>query len=154
MRPTRTLLTGILAFAALAACQPNASTGPGEVAWDRDSCERCAMAIGDKRFATQVRDSREGHLHFFDDLGCAVLWIADHEPEADLSASEAPPELWVRDAAGERWIDARTARFSGNHQTPMGYGFGTASAGSGRGLTLHEVAQLIAGEDERRHPGH
>jgi nitrous oxide reductase accessory protein NosL len=151
----RTLRAAIVACAAIAACQPNATTGPGEIAWDRDTCERCAMAIGDRRFAAQVRDSRGGRLHFFDDLGCALGWIADNEPEADLSASGVLPELWVRDGAGERWIDARTARFTGGHQTPMGYGFGAASGDPARGSTLHEVATLlIEREDERRQPGH
>jgi copper chaperone NosL len=153
MRGMRTL-AAIGACALLAACQPDAVTGPGEVVWDRDTCERCAMAIGDRRFSAQVRDSHQGRLHLFDDLGCALLWVADNEAGADLSASGAGPELWVRDAAGDRWIDARTARFDGGHKTPMGYGFGSASSDARRGLTLRQVAeQLTAGQDERRHTG-
>jgi nitrous oxide reductase accessory protein NosL len=133
----------------LAACSPGPATGPGEMHWDRDTCERCQMAIGDRSSAAQIRDARDLEPHKFDDLGCALLWQDERRPE-----EEERPEIWVRDPGGERWLDGYGARYVGGRSTPMGYGFGAASERSQAGMGLAEVWERIrAVEHERRSKG-
>ncbi len=100
----------------LAGCGLQPSTGPVEPTWDRDSCEHCRMTISDRHFATQIRSASDGTLRHFDDPGCAVLGQGD--------AGSPDDEIWVRDAKGDAWLDARSARFSTGHKTPMGHGYG------------------------------
>jgi len=141
-------VTVILALLATG-CGGPAASGPVEPAWDRDACEHCRMAVSDRHFATQVRSALDGKVRHFDDPGCAAL----HGVAAD-------DEVWVRDQAGERWLDGRKVRFSTGHTTPMGYGYGTTvedttveEPGSLDWATL--VAQVQERERERRnHSGH
>lgn len=79
------------------------------------------MVISDRRHGVQVRSAHDHRLHVFDDLGCALLWLETLAPDAS-----SPEELWVRDPAGEAWIDGLVARYSSGHGTPMNYGFATA----------------------------
>jgi len=37
------------------ACSSEPDTGPGKVRWDREVCERCAMAVSDRSYSAQVR---------------------------------------------------------------------------------------------------
>jgi hypothetical protein len=101
------------------------------------------MSIGDRHHAAQLRIPGENQAHFFDDPGCALVWLdARGEPWDDV-------EIWVRDPAGEHWVDARQARFRDGATTPMGYGF--ATAGAGGELTLEAVAaRLRTLERDRR----
>jgi len=132
-----------LVLLVLAACARETS-GPAEVAWDRDACERCQMLIADTPFAAQVRSAPGGRAHRFDDLGCALLWW--HEHGADPRA-----EIWVRDLAGGQWIDARTARFRAGEKSPMGYGIGASAGPAGGDLALESALErILARERERR----
>ena len=135
----------------LACCSSEPTSGPGQVTWDRDVCERCSMVIGDRRFAAQVRAVDAGRLHRFDDLGCALLWLAEQGESVGGSEATPRPEIWVRDAAGEEWIDGRAAGFAAGFQSPMGYGFAAVGGNTPRSIDLAEVQQrLLAREDERR----
>ncbi len=133
---------GLLLLGGLA-CDGTPVTGPVDPVWDRDTCDHCRMAVSDRQFATQVRSARDGTVRHFDDPGCAAL--AGAEPE---------DEIWVRDAGGGGWLDARTARFARGHSTPMGHGWG-ASAGEGALGWAALVADVEERERERRsHRGH
>jgi len=143
-----------VALLAVAGCRPASTTGPGEVTWDRDTCAHCEMILSDRRFAAQVRDSQKRRLHYFDDIGCAIRWLAEHEPESSLTRNSELPEIWVMSPNGEKWIEARTSRFSAGHQTPMGYGFAAVADDPPQSVELAELSRLIeAREDERRQPG-
>ena len=50
----RQILLSVL-FIFVIGCAPEDVTGPGEVRWDRETCERCSMALSDRSFAAQVR---------------------------------------------------------------------------------------------------
>jgi hypothetical protein len=124
------------------ACWQSPSTGPGEIKWDRQTCERCQMVISERRFATQVRETGQRRIHAFDDVGCALLWL----DENDLSHSESAAEVWVRDAAGTQWIDGHRAYFESGLLTPMQYGFAPAV----EGLLLRAVHERVREEERRR----
>jgi len=128
-------------------CGSEAISGPVAVHWDRDTCERCAMTLGSRRFAAQVRVSGDQRAHLFDDVGCALLWVEENAPET----RHATLGIWVRDASGTEWIDARTARFGAGFETPMGYGYGTVGTDVAPSIGLTELRRrLAAREDERR----
>jgi len=93
-------------------------------------------------------ERRDGRLHFFDDLGCALLWLTARTEDGEPASHHS--ELWVRDAANERWIDGFAARYEGGHRTPMGYGF-AASAGPGPGsFGFEELAVRLASQESKR----
>ena len=145
-RPLRItpLRAAALGFVLLGACSPGSESGPVEVAWSRDACERCGMAVGEPRFAAQIRDS-DHRAHHFDDLGCALLWL-------DQQDGEAPLEIWVGNAGAEGWLDARSAGYRAGQRTPMGYGFAAAEPAADT-IALQEAWQQIRSmERERRRP--
>ena len=131
------------------ACGLGRPTGPAAVAWDRDTCERCAMAIGDRRFAAQIRSGASGEVHRFDDLGCASLWLDEHRDGVG-----GRPEVWVRDLRGERWLDATASTYAAGLRSPMSYGFGASPEPVEGGTRWDEVrGQIREIESERRRRG-
>ena len=94
-----------------AACSGEPATGPVDPVWDRTACEHCQMVISDRRHAVQIREAAGLRPHQFDDLGCALTWLAASGIEAKASAAGTAVELWVRDAAGKTWIDGWQARY-------------------------------------------
>ena len=54
--------------------------------------------------------------HFFDDVGCMILW-------AEEKAFSSDTIYWIYSQDSKRWIDAKKAYYSINDKTPMEYGF-------------------------------
>ena len=138
----------------LSACSAEQATGPGEVRWDRETCARCNMAVGDRLFAAQVRGASAGEktkLYKFDDIGCAVIWLAQ-QPWKD----EARTEIWVTDHRTGDWINARTAFYVKDKITPMDYGLGAQAESAEDALDYSQaVAHILIAEKEHhqhRHP--
>lgn len=96
------------------------SDQPADPVWGKQPCARCAMLVGDKRFAAQLVTG-DGDRRYFDDVGCMVVWTKEHAGAAKRS--------WARDAQTGQWRDARTARFAKGARTPMDYGFETRADG-------------------------
>lgn len=132
----------VIAMELLTGCWQSPTTGPGEVRWNRQTCERCQMVISERRHAVQIRAPGKRNTHAFDDLGCALLWL----DEQGLTGSEPPRELWVQESTGTHWIDGHTARFEDGLPTPMAYGFGVAEAG----ISLGEVHDRVREAEQRR----
>ena len=72
VRNDRIAIAGALAMSVGVACGVRPETGPVDPAWDRDTCERCAMILSDRRFAAQLRYAQDRTVRHFDDLGCAI----------------------------------------------------------------------------------
>lgn len=125
--PLRLAIGTLLALllGALAACSGDPGTGPLDVKWDRFTCERCRMVLSDRKHSAQVRiPQAEGRskVLFFDDIGCAVVWLED-KPFRD----DPKTEIWVTDWRSGAWIDARKAFYLAGQVTPMEYGLGAQS---------------------------
>ncbi len=128
-------------------CDTAPATGPVEPTWDRDLCERCQMALSDRRFVAEIRMADDGRLRSFDDFGCASLWL-DEQEAAGRSASE----LWVRSRDGERWLDAGKAYFVPGERTPMGYGLAAQSEAAEGALRLQAARERVREHEyQRRH---
>ncbi len=115
------LAAGLLS---LAGCG-DPGTGPGDVKWDRITCERCRMVLSARTYSAQIRAFKadgKSSLHFFDDIGCALIWL-DKQPWRE----DPRTQIWVTDWRNGAWIDARTAHYLPGKETPMQYGLGAQS---------------------------
>ncbi len=125
----------------LGGCSGEPETGPGEIRWDREVCERCVMAVSDPNFSAQVRGgpvADKQKLYKFDDLGCAVIWL-DQQDWKDNPAVE----IWVNHYQTREWIDARKARYVPNQLTPMNYGLGAQLENAPDALTFAQARTHI-----------
>ena len=95
----------------VAAC--SRSDAPAEPVWGKEPCAHCKMLVSDRRYAAQVMDDT-GERHFFDDVGCMILWMDSHKTTA---------HAWARSASSGAWLDARTAHYVQGAKTPMDFGF-------------------------------
>ncbi len=128
-------------------CGGDPGTGPAEVKWDRFACDRCRMVLSDRQHSAQVRTrggDRRSKVFFFDDVGCAIVWLRDHP-----SANEPGTEIWVTDWRSGDWIDARTASFVRGQVTPMEYGLGAQSDPLVEGLTFEEARAHVFDVEQR-----
>jgi len=126
----------------LVACSAPPDSGPVEVKWDRDVCERCSMVLSDRLHSAQVRATPEPGKHSrvykFDDIGCALIWLQD-KPWRDNPKTE----IWVTDHRSGAWIDARSAYYLLGQVTPMEYGLGAQSEAAQGSLNFEQARQQI-----------
>ncbi|WP_236725587.1 nitrous oxide reductase accessory protein NosL [Candidatus Reidiella endopervernicosa] len=136
-----TLFT-LLLIALLTGCSGEPETGPVEVKWDRDTCERCRMVLSDRFHSAQIRvfpvEKKRSRVYKFDDIGCALLWLED-KPWRD----DPRTEIWVTDHRSGEWIDAGSAIYIPNQTTPMEYGLGAQPEPSPGGLGFEQAKQHI-----------
>ena len=123
-------------------CEKKDWRQPEKVHWDRDMCERCKMAVSERKYAAEAIDPKTHRHYKFDDIGCVILWF-----EEDGIDWKDQAIIWVKDGKTGRWIDARSAWYSTDKITPMGYGF-TAyekreDAGSGEVIDFAEVTRRV-----------
>ena len=120
----RNIIFIILTVFAFMGCEKKDYTKEAAVMhWDRDMCERCKMAISERKFAVQAVDEN-GKVYKFDDIGCLILWQAKEHPEIKFK------KIWITDAKTGEWIDAKKAKYTTDSITPMGYGFAAHKKGT------------------------
>ncbi len=141
-------------FLVAAACSPPETSGPGEVRWDRETCTRCNMAVGDRSYAAQVRVAAGGEksrLYKFDDIGCAVIWL-----DTQAWKDDADTEIWVADHRNGEWLDARKAHYVTGKISPMNYGLGAQAETAEGALDFSRAIEHIkmAENEHHRHGGH
>lgn len=139
----------LLGLLALAACSGEPKTGPGEVRWDKVTCARCIMSVSDHYFSAQVRGGPTDHktkLYFFDDIGCAALWLEKQDWRSDPRT-----EMWVTDAKTGDWLDAFQASFFTGNITPMDFGLGAQPNAGDNTLNYDQAVQEIQDRENRLH---
>jgi len=132
----------ILPFFGFTGCEKKPVGAVHEMHWDRDMCERCKMAISERKFAVQMIDPQSGKVYKFDEIGCGILWMDEEKiPWKDKAI------IWVNDAKSGKWIDARKAKYVEGAITPMAFGFAAyTEATLPNGAKTHnfsEVSQKI-----------
>ncbi len=118
----------ILLTFVLSSCSEK-QTGPADVKWDRDACDRCQMMLSDRNFSAQIRVFPEGKrskVFQFDDVGCATLWLG--APAQEKWQANIKTQIWVTNYKTGKWIDAKTAWYVKDQITPMNYGLGAVVA--------------------------
>ena len=127
-----------LAAIAIAACEE--PLVPVDPTWGKEPCASCGMIVGDRRYAAELLPP-SGARVFFDDAGCLVQYLADRKI--------APRGMWVREAKGDRWLDARAARYARGARTPMDFGF---DARADEGIDYEAFAAEVIAKTSRRAP--
>ena len=154
MRLIRTL-TSLLVLAlfligmTLSGCSQKPKTGPEKVRWDRIMCARCIMAVSDHNYSAQVRGGpaeKKTKVYFFDDLGCAVLWL-DEQPWHN----DPRTEIWVTAHTDGTWIDAEKCYFSTGHITPMDFELGAQLTHDPDTLNFEQAQQHIRQREQAAH---
>lgn len=129
-------------------CSGKPETGPAEVKWDRDACERCRMVLSDRNHSAQVRYQPAGAKRTkvlkFDDVGCAVVWLQD-KPWKDAGTTQ----IWTTDHRNGGWIDAKSATYVKGQTTPMEYGLGAQPEPIDGGLSFAEAEKHILYIEEK-----
>jgi len=140
-------LLAVSTWLLLVACSENA-TGPVEVKWDRDACERCRMVLSDRHHAAQIRGGLAGEkarVYKFDDIGGAIVWLQDKAWKDD-----AGTEFWVNDHRDGRWIDGHKASYVSGQRTPMDFGIGAQDEAAGGGMTFQQARHYALEIESRR----
>jgi len=99
------------------------------------------MVLSDRKHSAQIREPRsEGRtkIHYFDDIGCALIWLED-KPFKD----DPKTEIWVNDHRSGEWIDARKATYVKGQITPMEYGLGAQTEAAEGGLNYGQAKKFI-----------
>jgi nitrous oxide reductase accessory protein NosL len=113
------LFFALMLAISLGGCSKKSNDGSAaKMHWDRDMCERCKMAVSERKYAVQAINPKSGKVYKFDDIGCTVLWF----DEEHISWKDTA-KIWITDAKTGEWIDARRAKYTDDSITPMAYGF-------------------------------
>jgi hypothetical protein len=139
--------SAILLILGLVACTSDPGTGPVEVKWDRDTCERCRMVLSDRLHAAQVRGGPAGEksrVYKFDDIGGAILWL-----EGQAWKDNPATEIWVNDHRDGRWIDAYAAVYIAGQITPMDFGFGAQDEAVDGGVDFEAMRDGVLNKSRR-----
>ncbi len=80
-------------------------------------CPQCHMYLVGKKHTAQII-TNDLKTHFFDDIGCAILWLKEQKIEPQTIT------FWVFSNDSNRYIDALKASYNSDDETPMHYGFG------------------------------
>ncbi len=150
MRKTLWILPLIIGItqSLLISCTPEEKTGPKEVRWDRTSCELCQMAVSDHFYSAQIRGGagdRPTQVYYFDDLGCATLWLVDQDWKSDPRT-----EIWVNDHKTGEWLNAREAAYTTGNITPMDFGLGATLQSAKNTLNYQQAVKHIYQDEERK----
>jgi copper chaperone NosL len=145
----------LVALLFLAGCEGTPKTGPVKVRWDRVICVRCLMAVSDHSFSAQVRGGpigKKSKVYFYDDIGCAVLWLDEQDWWDGGNWWEDPAtEIWVTDWTDQSWIDARSAFYVKGHITPMDFQLGAQVNEVPGALNFEEAMQHIRTREQEAH---
>ncbi len=112
------ILSTIMLLVIFLGCEKKTTGTLEKMHWDRDMCERCKMAISERKFAVQVINPKTRRAYKFDDIGCAILWF-----DEEKIPWKNKTKIWITDAKTGEWIDARSAIYTDDSITPMAFGF-------------------------------
>jgi hypothetical protein len=99
---------------------------------------RCGMVISDRRFAAQAAGGAGARAYKFDDIGCAVFWLARQPWGGDPAV-----KVWVVDAGSGEWLDARTASYAIGITSPMGYNFAAGRQAAPGALSYENMRERV-----------
>jgi hypothetical protein len=92
------------------------------------------MDIEDMKYEAQII-TKNGDTYFFDDIGCIVLWLENHQIKVE--------KVITKTLDTNRWIDVKKAWYSRIVSSPMGYGFGAFEVKKDGFITYEEMRILM-----------
>lgn len=104
-------------------------------------CPQCHMFIVGKHDTAQIITA-DGKTNFFDDVGCAILWMRDSKIAMQSVA------FWVYTRDTHTFIEASKAFYSITDNTPMKYGFGAYEKKQPTFISFEEMQlRMLRGEN-------
>lgn len=104
-------------------------------------CPQCFMYLVGEKFTAQAITS-DNKTHFFDDVGCMVLWLEDNHKE-DKNITR-----WVFSLDTKMWVKAEEAFYSIDDKTPMEYGFGAYEKSIANAINYEQMKlKMLRGEN-------
>lgn len=123
-------------------CNKTVNIEPKEPVYDRDLCGRCKMQLADRLHSAQIVNPEDGSVLFFDDLGCAVLWLEETAPLWKDNAI-----LYITDGTDGKWIEHKNAFYASGYKTPMSFGIAAfddkGKITGNKVITYDEAVQII-----------
>ena len=107
------------------------------------SCAQCKMDVKALDYATQAV-TKNGDTYFFDDIGCMVLWLKEHQTET--------VKLYVKTVDTHKWLEADKAHYSRIAPSPMGYGFAAVEASKEGLVSFEKMRDLMLQGKTLRNP--
>ena len=104
-------------------------------------CSECNMDVEVLEYAAQLI-TQKGDTYFFDDIGCAVLWLENHKIPM--------VKMLTQTLDTHRWIEAKKAWYSRIAPSPMGYGFAAVEKKK-EGLISYEEMRLLMLQGKNLH---
>lgn len=122
MRKFKLLVLFLVIVVAFISCKKSINTSAKDPNWDRDTCARCVMQVYDKIHSAQIVNPDTGERFFFDDMGCANLYLVEKNFDWKDRAI-----VYYTDGKNGKWIDKKDAIYATEYNTPMAYGVGVFS---------------------------
>ncbi|MDR1977010.1 MAG: nitrous oxide reductase accessory protein NosL [Campylobacteraceae bacterium] len=141
------LVVGLL----LLGCDAKTSISPKDVKLDRDVCTHCKMVISSANYVAQIV-AKDGKHYFFDDIGCAVVWLSRQE-----MALQNEAYIYVADFKSAEWVDAKKAYYLDGANSPMHFGFAAykeAQEGADNLNFAHIQKTILERENEKQPMAH
>ncbi|MEA1892996.1 MAG: hypothetical protein U9N33_09810 [Campylobacterota bacterium] len=103
-------------------------------------CPQCNMELPKSHIHTSTM-SDNGNIHYFDDIGCMILWAKDN----DFNFTTIKSKVFTNDT--HRYIDSNRAFYTINEKTPMFYGFSAYENSKDGVINFDEVImRMLRGE--------
>ena len=119
----------------------NTNKEPLEFKDNQIQCPQCNMFLVGKKYTAESVTS-DGKTHFFDDVGCMVLWVEQNVKEDSGLVG------WVFTLDTKKWVKSDNAFYSINDGTPMHYGFGAYEKNEKKMISFEEMKlRMLRGEN-------
>ena len=119
----------------------NTNKEPLEFKDNTIQCPQCNMFLVGKKYTAETVTS-DGKTHFFDDVGCMVMWVEKNAKEDTNLVG------WVYTLDSNKWIKSDSAFYSINDGTPMHYGFGAYEKDFEKSINYGEMKlRMLRGEN-------
>jgi len=104
-------------------------------------CPECNMFIIGQKDTAQIITS-DHKTHFFDDVGCTILWLKAQNIELNSI------KFWVYTRDTHEYVLAHNAFYSRADNTPMKYGFGAYKSHQDNFINFEEMRlKMLRGEN-------
>ena len=123
-------------FVILTACDSSSK----ESKEDLRICPQCNMELPKSNIHTSTIN-QNGDMHYFDDVGCMILWAKDE----NIDLKSVKTEIFSNDT--KKYIDTFKAFYKINERTPMLYGFSAYEKPQDGSIDFDEVIiRMLRGE--------
>ncbi len=117
--------------------------GCGDSKIDPTHCATCHMPIDNQSYFTTKLTYKNSDI-FFDDVGCAILYIDKH------AIANYSMQVIAKDTKNH--IDAKDAHFSIDEQTPMSYGFVAYEKADDKKIPFNLMQQKMLRGENMKNP--